>query len=285
MLPFELVDAVLEETRAVQQRLRDLPSRAGVYFQVAMCLFPEVGYRLVWDKMTSAVGGALPKPSTNALRDLRRRVGCAPIKTLFEVVAGVLAQPRTPRVCFGPYRTVSFDGCRSIKVPDRERNQDRLGRCSRGGYPQTELMTLVETGTRALIGAVFGPCREGETSSATRLLHHLGPGCWCCWTGDSTATTSSPPRTPPAPRSSAASAGAAAHRPLSVSRTAPTSARNHSLDQPGRRPHRDLRFHRGLVQRAPTAQQPRLLQPRRVRDPTRSLTTTPKMSAKAEQAQ
>ncbi|MEU4836256.1 transposase domain-containing protein [Streptosporangium sp. NPDC023615] len=28
-LPFELVDAVLEETRAVQQRLRDLPSRAG----------------------------------------------------------------------------------------------------------------------------------------------------------------------------------------------------------------------------------------------------------------
>ncbi|MDX3716101.1 transposase domain-containing protein [Streptomyces europaeiscabiei] len=33
-LPFELVDAVLEETRAVQQRLRDLPSRVGMYFVV-----------------------------------------------------------------------------------------------------------------------------------------------------------------------------------------------------------------------------------------------------------
>ncbi|MDX3848630.1 transposase domain-containing protein [Streptomyces europaeiscabiei] len=55
-LPFELVDAVLEETRAVQQRLRDLPSRVGVYFVVAMCLFPEVGYRLVWDKLPAESG-------------------------------------------------------------------------------------------------------------------------------------------------------------------------------------------------------------------------------------
>ncbi|MFF1915740.1 DDE-type integrase/transposase/recombinase [Streptomyces sp. NPDC058239] len=51
-----------------------------------------------------------------------------------------------------------------------------------------------------------------------------------------------------------------------------------------RRPHRDPRFHRRLVQRAPTAQQPRLLQPRRVRDRTRSLTTTPMVSVKAEEA-
>ena len=37
-------------------------------------------------------------------------------------------------------------------------------------------MTLVETGTRALLGAVFGPTCSGETSYATRLLHLLGPG-------------------------------------------------------------------------------------------------------------
>ncbi|WP_345559116.1 transposase domain-containing protein [Nonomuraea rosea] len=42
----ELVDAVLEETRGVQRRLRALPSRVGVYFLLAMCLFPEVGYLL-----------------------------------------------------------------------------------------------------------------------------------------------------------------------------------------------------------------------------------------------
>ena len=180
-LPFELVDAVLEETRAVQHRLRNLPSRVGVYFLVAMCLFPEIGYRLVWDKLASGVGGVLPAPSAKGLRDLRRRVGCAPMKSLFEVVSGALAQPRTPGVRFGPYRTVSFDGCSSIKTPDSERNRAWLGRCPHGGYPQVELMTLVETGTRAVIGAVFGPTREGETSYATRLLSHLTPEMLVLW--------------------------------------------------------------------------------------------------------
>ena len=39
-LPFELVDDVLEQTRTVQRRLRDLPSRVGVYFVLALGLFP-----------------------------------------------------------------------------------------------------------------------------------------------------------------------------------------------------------------------------------------------------
>ncbi|MGW7623333.1 IS4 family transposase [Streptomyces antimycoticus] len=182
IMPFELVDAVLSETRTVQRRLRDLPSRVGVYFLLAMCLFPEIGYRLVWDKLTAGLSGMpIVCPSTKALRDLRRRLGSAPVRALFEVLAGPLAQPTTPGVRFGPYRTVSFDGCSSIKVPDSERNRGWLGRCPRGGYPQVELMTLVETGTRAVIGAVFGPTREGETSYATRLSHHLHPEMLVLW--------------------------------------------------------------------------------------------------------
>jgi hypothetical protein len=181
-MPFELVDAVLSETRSVQRRLRDLPSRVGVYFLLAMCLFPEIGYRLVWDKLTAGLSG-LPVvcPSTKALRDLRRRLGSAPLRALFEVLAGPLAQPRTPGARFGPYRTVSFDGCSSIKVPDSERNRGWLGRCPHGGYPQIELMTLVETGTRAVIAAVFGRTREGETSYATKLLHQLSPEMLVLW--------------------------------------------------------------------------------------------------------
>jgi hypothetical protein len=39
-LPFELVDDVLAQTRTVQRRVRDLPSRAGVYFVLALGMFP-----------------------------------------------------------------------------------------------------------------------------------------------------------------------------------------------------------------------------------------------------
>ncbi|MFE4626046.1 transposase domain-containing protein [Streptomyces mirabilis] len=40
VVPFELVDAVLAETRTVQQRLGDLPSRVGVYLDLRAVLAP-----------------------------------------------------------------------------------------------------------------------------------------------------------------------------------------------------------------------------------------------------
>jgi hypothetical protein len=179
-VPFELADAVLEETRARERRLRVLPSRVGMYFVLALGLFPGLGYGGVWAKLTAALDGCpLPSPSAKALRDLRRRLGAAPLKALFEVLAGPAAQPSTPGVRFGRYRTVAFDGCTSIKVPDTPRNRAWLGKMKAAlgvtGYPAVELMTLVETGTRALIGAVFGPPATGETDYAARLLHLLTP--------------------------------------------------------------------------------------------------------------
>src|SRR5918992_1554651 len=117
----ELVDDVLAQTGTVQQRLRDLPSRVGVYFVLAMGLFPRLGYAQVWAKLTAGLTGlaglTVARPSEKALRDLRRRLGPAPLQALFEVVAGPLGQPRTPGVCFAGLRTVAFDGCHSLKVP------------------------------------------------------------------------------------------------------------------------------------------------------------------------
>jgi hypothetical protein len=175
VVPFELVDAVLEETGARERRLRLLPSRVGVYFVLAMCLFPQPGYQGVWGKLTAGLRVlGLAVPSGKALRELRRRIGIAPVKRLFGILAGPLGQPRTPGIMFCGYRTVAFDGCKSIKVPDTAKNRAWLGKqnASNGetGYPAVALMTLVETGTRALLGAVFGPAGDGETGQARALL-------------------------------------------------------------------------------------------------------------------
>ena len=150
-----------------------LPSRVGVYFVLALCLFPGLGYRKVWAKLSAAPRGR-KTPSAKAFRDLRRRLGAAPMRALFEVLAGPVATPHTPGVRFGRYRTVAFDGCVSFKVPDTDRNRSWLGklRASLGttGYPVIRLMTVVETGTRALLGAVFGAPATGEIDYARRLL-------------------------------------------------------------------------------------------------------------------
>jgi Insertion element 4 transposase N-terminal/Transposase DDE domain len=178
VVPFELVDAVLEEAGGRERRLRRLPSRAGVYFVLALGLFPRPGYLTVWAKLTAALDGlGLAVPSAKALRDLRRRLGTAPLKSLFEVLAGPLGQPRTPGVMFGRYRTVAFDGCRTIKVPDTAANRGWLGKMNAAlgvtGYPVIQLLTLVETGTRGLVGAAFGSTATGELDWARKLLHLL----------------------------------------------------------------------------------------------------------------
>ena len=180
-LPFELVDDVLSQTKTVQRRLRELPSRVGVYFVLALMLFPRLGYARVWRKLTTGlVGLVLPNPSEKALRELRRRLGAAPFKTLFEVVAGPLGQPHTPGVCYRGMRTVAFDGCNSLRVPDTERNRCWLGRIRYrmgfAGYPTIRLMALIETGTRAVLGAVLGSAADrDEATLARRLLPLLQP--------------------------------------------------------------------------------------------------------------
>src|SRR5689334_14925308 len=181
-LPFELVDDILEQTRTVQRRLRDLPSRVGVYFLLALGMYPRLGYARVWAKLTAGLEG-LPVacPSEKALRDLRRRLGPAPVKALFEGVAGPLAQPHTRGVGFAGLRTVAFDGCNSLKVPDTRRNRWWLGRIRYrmgfAGYPALRLMALAETGTRGLPGAALGSAADrDEATVARRLLHLPGPG-------------------------------------------------------------------------------------------------------------
>ncbi|MFD3522262.1 transposase domain-containing protein [Streptomyces sp. NPDC058653] len=56
-LPFELVDDALTETGKLQRRLRALPSRVGVYFLLALRLFPHLGYANVWAKLVAGLDG------------------------------------------------------------------------------------------------------------------------------------------------------------------------------------------------------------------------------------
>jgi len=178
IVPFELADAVLDEEGGLERRVRLLPSRVGLYFLLAMCLFPQPGYLGVWGKLTAGLRVlGLGAPSGKALRDLRRRIGVAPARRLFEVLAGPLGQSRTPVVMFAGYRTVSFDGCKSVKVPDTAANRGWLGKMNAAlgvtGYPVIQLMVLVETGTRALLGAAFGSTATSELDWARQLPHLL----------------------------------------------------------------------------------------------------------------
>jgi hypothetical protein len=181
-LPFELAGDVLGSTKTVQRRVRALPSRVGIYFVLALGLFPGIGYLRVWGKLTAALDDlGLPVPSEKALRGLRRRLGPAPLKALFETIAVPLSPPGTPGVFYRGLRTVAFDGLNSLKVPGSDRNRSWLGKkitqLGIAGYPAMRVVTLAETGTRGLLGAVIGGRGErSEVPLARRLVPLLRTG-------------------------------------------------------------------------------------------------------------
>lgn len=75
-VPFEMVDAALEDTCRVQRRVRDPPARVVVYLVLAGCLFAELGYGRVWDRMVAGLG-SLPvaRPTEGGLRQAQARLG------------------------------------------------------------------------------------------------------------------------------------------------------------------------------------------------------------------
>ena len=181
-LPFELVGDVLEITGTAQKRLRALPSRVGMYFVLAMTLFPGIGYLRVWDKMTAALEDlGLPRPSEKALRDLRRRLGPAPARLCSRRSRARWPHRGSRGVTWRGLRTVAFDGLNSVKVPDSDRNRSWLGkpmtRLGLAGYPAMRIVALAETGTRGLLGAVIGGKGErAEVPLARKLVPLLRKG-------------------------------------------------------------------------------------------------------------
>jgi len=180
VLDFALVDAVAQETGTVQRRVRLLPTRVVIYFVLALALFEKSGYRQVWGKLVAGLDGlALARPSVSGLTLARRRVGAKPVRALFEAVCGPVAWPGTPGTFWRRLRLVAIDAA-CIHVPDSPglagRYRRRSGNTLVFGYPLLRLSVLVECGTRALIGAVFGPDTDGEISHAQQLLSKLTEG-------------------------------------------------------------------------------------------------------------
>lgn len=177
IIDFDLVNAVLEETGTREKRLRLLPSRVVVYFVLALALFESCSYRATWGKLTAALTKlSLTRPSVSSLSRARRRIGTAPLRRLFETLAGAVGLPGQPGVFYRGLRTVAIDGT-CLHVPDEKqitwRYPKRAGDKLEFGYPLLRLLVLVECGTRALLAAAFGPETEGELSYAHRLLGAL----------------------------------------------------------------------------------------------------------------
>lgn len=180
IVPFEMVDEALAQTGGKQARVRDLPSRVVVYLLLAGSLFPGMGWRQVWRRLTAGLEGLpVADPTGGALAQARKRVGAEPLRWLFDLLRGPAAGIRTTGVRWRGLLVCAIDGT-TMAVPDSLANlaEYTKHRCNNGGsgYPALRLLVLVSCGTRTVLDAVFGPTTDGETTYAPRLLRSLREG-------------------------------------------------------------------------------------------------------------
>ncbi len=179
-VPFEMIDTVLAQSRCVQQRVRDLPSRVVVYLLLAGCLFAELGYRQVWQRLVTGLEGLpVADPSEAGLTKARARVGPQPLRALFDLLRGPVASMAGP-VRWRGMLVCAIDGT-CLFAADSAANlarfsKQRGGRTGGSSYPMLRLVTIMACGTRSVMDAVFGPIPCGETTNAKDLLARLPAG-------------------------------------------------------------------------------------------------------------
>lgn len=176
-VPTTVIDDVLVQTGAVQQRIRLLPARVVVLFVLALTLWSSYGYQAVWRELAGSVPGlAGLTPCSAALTRARRRLGVAPLAALFHRVRAGTATRDTPGVFWFGLRLVAWDAT-MLDAPDTDDNATVFRRARNGhahGYPQVRLLMLIEVGTKAVIDAAFGA--GSEQVLAGQVLDSLRPG-------------------------------------------------------------------------------------------------------------
>lgn len=178
-------DAVTEFGRGAKRADAKLPAHVMVYFAMAMALFADEDYEEVLARLTGTLGdfgcwdARWERPGSPGITQARKRLGPEVVRRVFEQVAQPVAGMLTRGAWLAGRRMVSIDGF-EWDVPDSTANAEFFGYAgsgaNRSAFPKMRVVTLVESGSRAPIGAHAGPCGgkgSGEQSAARRLYHLL----------------------------------------------------------------------------------------------------------------
>lgn len=190
-VPPETVHSVLAAHGRNSQRVRRFPAVAGVYYCMALSVYPEAAYEdvfaVVAQGLAWASGAAEPELVGKAsISRLRTRIGAAPLAELVRRCCVPLADARQhPQAFYAGRRLVAIDGS-CFELPDEVENAETFGYpgsrtsvAGHAGYPQARCVALIECATHAIVGANVGPYRSGEWELGAELLPRLGPGMLC----------------------------------------------------------------------------------------------------------
>ena len=188
VVPPEAVHDVLNAHGRNSQRIRSFPAVAGVYYVMALSLYPEASYEAVFSAVSQGLAweAGAPQPagvSKVSISLLRQRIGAQPLADLVSRCCTPLADPAVhPGGFYRGLRLVAFDGS-TFELADEPSVEKEFGRPGgrqgQAGYPQARCVLLAECGTHAILGANLGPYASGEWTLCQPLLSKLCPDMLC----------------------------------------------------------------------------------------------------------
>ena len=188
MFPAERIHEALNAHDCNSQRIRRFPAVAGVYYAIALSLYPEASYEAVFSAVAEGLAWAAraspPEPvAKSSISELRSRIGAEPLRDLMRSCCLPLADAVTlPQAFYKGLRVVAIDGSR-IELADEADIAQTFGRpgsrTGLAGYPQAQCVVLAECATHAILGAEIGPYRGDEWALCQWLLGAMEPGMLC----------------------------------------------------------------------------------------------------------
>jgi Insertion element 4 transposase N-terminal/Transposase DDE domain len=188
VVPAGVVNEVLDAHGRNSQRLRSFPAIVGVYYTIALSLYPEAAYEEVFAAVAQglawAAGASQPaRVSKVSISLARSKIGAAPLQELVRRCCVPMAEERVhPQAFYKGLRLVAIDGSH-FELPDEADNEAYFGRPGSrtgiAGYPQALCAVLVECTTHAILGANVGPYRASEWAVCQPLLASLRMGMLC----------------------------------------------------------------------------------------------------------
>ena len=130
--PTELINEILNAHGCRSLRVRRFPTTVGVYYCMALSLYPEAAYEDVFGVVADGLAWLQrsPAPFTVAkslISQVRNKIGHAPLKELYRRACVPLADPQQhPDAFYRGLRLVAIDGS-NFEIPDEADNVDAFG--------------------------------------------------------------------------------------------------------------------------------------------------------------
>lgn len=184
--PLQRINSILSEFDFSGRRDRDLPLPVIVYFNIALCLFPNVAY----ESVRSWLFGGLEWLTTysykkcvkSAFTYARQKLGAAPMEKIFCELSRPINNPKTKGSYWKKWQLVALDGS-TLALQDTQSNRETFGSPSNqhsdGAWPMLRFVALVEVGTRILFEAEIDGYKSSEITLAEKVISRLKPGMLC----------------------------------------------------------------------------------------------------------